>query len=320
MINVLQSFEELDQLQEPIFLAAGFFDGIHLGHKQVIKSALSSAERVSGQVWVLTFEPHPLKLLSPEHAPPLLTSTAHKLKLLTSTHVDGCIMLPFTPKLANQEPEDFLTELQYNIPTLKGLTVGENWTFGRRARGNTTMLQKLAPSLNLNIDIVPPVLYKNEPVSSTRIRHAILNGHLSEAADMLGHPFSIYGNVIKGQQVGRQLGFPTANIYPENEVRPPAGVYASYAMIEGKRCNGAAFHPDPNTQTFGNKDIVEIFLFDFDGDIYGEALEVFFTKKIRDARIFPSYNELKIQIEKDIAEIQRFHASGRVTYANTIHH
>ncbi len=300
-MRVLSHFKDIDSQAQDVVLAVGYFDGVHQGHQSVIQNAGQRATECRGRIWILTFDPHPLKILRPEMAPPLLTSTAHKLDLFRSMDVEGCVVLPFTRELAAQEPEDFIKNLKASVPNLREIVVGNNWTFGHRARGNPALLQKMASDLGFQANIVPPVLYKNAPISSTRIRQEITAGNLPEVRDMLGRPFSILGTVIPGKQFGRVLGFPTANIDPHNEVHPPPGIYAVFAILEGKRVGGAAFlGAAAEKQKTPSGAIVEVHLFDVSPNLYGKDLEVQFIEKIRDERRFSTPAELSRQIGLDV--------------------
>ena len=305
-MRVLRHFKDIDPHSPAVVLAVGYFDGVHQGHQTVIQSANQRAAECRGRAWILTFDPHPLKILRPEMAPALLTSTAHKLDLFRAMDVEGCVVLPFTRELAAQEPEDFIKQLKTSVPNLQEIVVGNNWTFGHRARGNPALLQKMAAEFGFRATVVPPVVYKKAPISSTRIRQEITEGHLPEVRDMLGRPFSIMGTVIRGKQFGRELGFPTANIDPHNEVHPPPGIYAVFAIAEGKRMNGAAFlGASPETQETPSGAIVEVHLFDVSPDLYGKDLEVQFIEKIREERRFATPAELSRQIGLDVEKARQ---------------
>ena len=305
-MKVLGHFKDIDARSQAVVLAVGYFDGVHLGHQSVIQNARQCAAARGGQTWILTFDPHPLKILRPEMAPPLLTSTAHKLDLFRAMGVEGCVVLPFTRELSAQEPEDFIKSLKASVPDLQEMVVGNNWTFGHRARGNPALLQKMAADLGFRATVVPPVVYKKAPISSTRVRQEITEGHLADVADMLGRPFSILGTVIPGKQFGRVLGFPTANIDPHNEVHPPPGIYAVFAVVAGQRVGGAAFlGASPETQKTPSGAVIEVHLFDITADLYGKDLEVQFIEKIREERRFASPADLSRQIGLDVEEARQ---------------
>ena len=202
-MRITQQLDDLRLEGRPVVLAVGSFDGVHLGHQRVIGLAVEMARKAGGEAWVLTLDPHPLKVLKPEAAPPLITSTHHKVRLIEELGVDGCVVMPFTPEVAGEEPDRFLKRLKQTVPGLSGLVVGENWTFGHRGRGDVALLKKLAPGLGFEATIVEPVLWKGAVISSTRIRQAVAKGELEDARETLGRPFSSLGTVGGGKRLGR---------------------------------------------------------------------------------------------------------------------
>ncbi len=294
--------EDLRREPGPLVMAAGFFDGVHLGHLKVIRETRARAAAAGGRAWALTFDPHPLKVLNPEAAPRLLTANRHKLRLLARTGLDGCLLLPFDRELAALEPEDFLQCMRAGVPGLREIIVGRNWRFGRHGRGTPALGARLGAALGLTLDVVRPVMWKGETISSTRIRAEVLAGNLDEAAAMLGRPVSILGTVVKGRSIGRQLGFPTANLDPHNEVLPPHGVYAVHAAWDGAILDGVLnFGLRPTLREAGAIATLELHLFDFTGDLYGQDLEVFFCAFLREEERFPSLAAMQTAIGRDIA-------------------
>lgn len=287
-------------IEAPLFLAAGFFDGVHRGHREVLQRTVLRARAAGGQAWAMTFDPHPLKVLDPCAAPLLLTSTRHKLELIQQLGIDGCLLIPFTRRFAGTTAGDFLDGLAANLPTLQRVLVGEDWRFGKAGRGDTSMLESWAASRGIVLERVAPVTFRHEPVSSTRIREAIARGQLRTAASLLGRPFSILGTVTHGNRIGRKLGFPTANIDPHNEVRPPVGVYAVQAIVGAAACPGIVnfgYHP---TIRAVNAPLVELHLLDTSPRLYGRRVEVFFMAGLRAERHFASTAELVRQIKRDV--------------------
>lgn len=302
-MRTLHTLQELSSVSRPLVLAAGTFDGVHTGHASVIDHARRAAEAMNGETWVLTFDPHPLKILHPASAPGLLTSTPHKVQLLAALSVDGCLVLPFTPELARVEPEDFINQLCHAAPSLKAIVIGANWTFGRKARGDVKLLKELAVTQGFDVHVASAATWKNEPVSSTRIRRAVSYGHFDEIEAMLGRPFSMLGTVVHGKKLGRELGFPTANLDPHNEVHPPAGIYAVRALIDGAVHPAAAYLGGRRTEHPSG--VVEVFIMDFAGDLYGRDIEIVFVKKLRDDHAFPDHAALALQIGKDVEHARR---------------
>lgn len=293
--------------RRPVVLAAGFFDGLHRGHRKVINKTVTEAKRLGGRAWVLTFDKHPMKVLRPGSAPLLLTSNHHKIRLLEKMCVDGCLLMPFSRQLARFDPEAFVELLSTAIPTLARVFVGENWRFGYREAGDAAMLVKLARKFYVKVTIVKPVFKTGKIVSSTRIRGEVIAGNLVEAAEMLGRPFSILGSVVKGRAVGRKIGFPTANLETFNEVLPPKGVYAVHTLIGRNIVNGVAnIGVRPTFPGFGKrKTTIEVHLIGLKKNLYGREIEIFFVKKLRDEKRFGSSGELKEQIEKDVKKALR---------------
>lgn len=290
------------QIPSPVVLAAGFFDGVHIGHQRVLEAAVAQARNAGGQAWALTFDQHPLAVLDPERRPPMLTTIGHRLDLMATVGIDGCLMLPFTPYLAALPPEAFLARIT-NGPgqPVSAVCCGDNWRFGNRAAGSPAWLRKHG---GLTVTVVPPALYESEPVSSTRIRKAIQAGDLATAATMLGRPYAVYETVRRGRGIARTLGMATANFHPDAEVMPPVGVYAVRSAIGDRAVDGVAslgFRP-----TFADarpvQPVLEVHFFDFDGDLYGASLEIAFIARIRDERLFESPAALAQQVQKDIAD------------------
>ena len=303
MINQLHM---LTHEQAPVLLACGFFDGVHCGHQEVIRTAVTASKQNKGKAWVLTFDTHPMKVLKSDVAPEMLTSVKHKLNLIKSLGVAGCIVIPFTPLLAQMEPESFIKKLVFSIPTLHSLFIGKNWTFGRNRRGNLALLRTLGRKYKFHISMIPPVLWRGKLVSSTRIRLTIGTGKLHEAEKMLGRPVSMLGNVIRGRQIGRNIEIPTANLDCDNEVYPPNGVYAVEAIIAATKHPGIAnIGTRPTIKERNKADrILELHLFNIRGNFYKRNIEVLFREKIRNERRFSSLQVLKRQIARDIIKAQ----------------
>lgn len=306
----------------PLILAVGFFDGLHRGHVKVIDRAIAGAKERNGKAWVLTFDNHPLKVLKPRAAPPLLTSNRHKLDLLSRLGVDGCLVIPFTRELADQPPACFIEKLKDSSPSLAEIVVGCNWRFGRRREGTPALLSRLAGKHGLRVRVVRPAIRKGAAISSTRIRAEVMRGNMEEAAAMLNRPFSVRGTVVRGKTLARKLGFPTANLDVRNEALPPLGVYAVFAFLAGcpaganqRRDAPANFQcgdPMEGVMNIGikptfpmernGKPTLELHLFDFACELYGLEITVFFMKRIRAERRFSSPYELKRQIALDAVD------------------
>ena len=300
-MNTLTAIADLAALPGPIAIAAGVFDGVHLGHRAVISSALEFAAANHGSAVVLTFDPHPTSVLRPGNASPLLTSTRHKLRILKALGVQHTLVIPFDKAFAATEPADFIHQLAAACP-LRQICVGEDWAFGKGRAGNLALLTALGPQLGFTASGTPSVAIAGQPVSSTAIRAAIQSGDLPTAQRLLGREFSLFGTVIAGNQLGRTIGFPTANIRPENEQLPPNGVYAVTAELGNKRIPGVAnIGLRPTVQDADKERLLEVHLFDFTSDLYGADLEVHFRHFIRPEQKFASLEALKAQIATDAA-------------------
>ena len=311
-MRTLRQPSRFSALPGPIVLAAGFFDGMHRGHQRVLAGALARARCCGGQAWVLTFDRHPLALLAPGKQPPLLMPLDVRLKQIAATGVDGCLVLPFTRALAALSPEAFVAMLCGRSRHVAAISCGANWRFGARAAGDPAELARLGRRYGFRVTVMRAATAGGRPISSTRIRRAIVAGHLHEAAVMLGRPYAIRGTVVRGRGVGRTLDMATANIQPDADVLPPLGIYAVRARIGRRTVDGVAsfgFRP-----TFADarpeKPLLEVHLFDFVGDLYGATLDVAFIQRLRPERRYPSPDALMAQVKRDIAQARRVLASG----------
>jgi riboflavin kinase/FMN adenylyltransferase len=301
-MKITHDLSALRTRSRPIVLAAGFFDGVHNGHRAIFRQAIESARECDGEAWVLTFDTHPQKILKPEKAPLLLTSTPHKLALIKSCNLDGCVVLPFSHELAEKTPDEFAAWLFHCAPSLTEIVVGNNWRFGAKGAGTPELLRALGEAENLKVTSLSPVLDQGKPISSTRIRLAVTHGELDNAARMLGRPVSVLGTVVPGRAIGRKLGYPSANIDPHNEALPPLGVYVVQAMVHGKFYDGVM---NFGTRPTFDKDkavppILELHLLNFSGSLYDEDVEAYFLKRLRDEWYFATVDELTNQIALDI--------------------
>jgi riboflavin kinase/FMN adenylyltransferase len=295
----LNTTEALSTCTAPLHLALGVFDGVHVGHRAVIEAARQQVESHGGNCVVVTFDPHPIRMLAPERAPrQLLASLDHKARLLEKIHVDALLALPFTREFAQNSATDFIESLvrHQNVATI---AVGEDWRFGKGREGDVTFLRRIGERLGFQVIALPPVMHQGERISSTRIRQSIRDGAMTNAAEMLGRPYGIEGLVVKGQQLGRTLGFPTANIALGEEQLPPDGVWAVRGHGDGHAWQGVANLGNRPTVD-GLTRVFEVHLFDHDSDLYGKMLEVEFVKHLRPEQKFPSLDALREQITKDV--------------------
>jgi len=307
LMQVLRSIPELSRLPGPIFLAIGVFDGVHRGHQAVISTSAEHAQSANGTPVVVTFNPHPMKVLRPEQAPHLLTATQHKIKLIRTLGVQHLLVIKFDKTFAATMPEDFVQQLVTHSKPLREICVGHEWSFGKGRRGNLALLRKLGAPFDFNVVGIPAVTLGNgELVSSTATRHAIEAGDLVKAAEMLGREYTILGTVVRGENLGKKIGFPTANLSAHSEQFPPNGVYFAHATLNG------IVHPGvvnlgyrPTVSSGKAKRVLEIHLLDFDHEIYGEDLEVCFVRYLRPEQKFENLDALARQIEFDVQQARQ---------------
>lgn len=279
--------------------AIGSFDGVHIGHQQIMKELVASARSFGLESAVVTFEPHPLAVLMTGEAPPLLTDLPEKARLVGELGADRLVVVPFDRAFAAQSPEEFVRKVL--IEKLRAAVVmeGYNFTFGHRGLGTTRLLVDLGRQLGIRVRIFDPVILGGETVSSTLVRTKLSKGRVEEAAALLGRPYSLAGEVVPGDRRGRKLGCPTANVAaPGGRAIPGRGVYAVWGTVQGETYPGMAnigIRP-----TFGpGRTQIEVHLLDFGRDIYGQRLSVDFVKKLRDEMAFPGPQALLEQLGRD---------------------
>jgi riboflavin kinase/FMN adenylyltransferase len=300
-IHQLETFPSTTQ---PISLALGNFDGLHIGHAAVIQSAVQIAQEKKGETWVFTFDPHPRRVLHPETAPPLLNTRSQQNDLLEKLHVSGVILQPFDQSFMQLEPQAFFHLLREKLPTLTSISVGHDWSFGKNRAGNVDFLNTLCHQHQIEFHVQPPIEWNHERVSSTRIRAAVQSGDLNAARHMLARPFSLQGTVVHGEKIGRQLGYPTANIDPKNECLPPHGVYAAQLKVEGQTYDAAAYIGDRRTIHADKPTVLEVHLLKQKNiDLYMKEVEVIFHETIRGDQKFENTEQLKKQIARDLEAI-----------------
>jgi riboflavin kinase/FMN adenylyltransferase len=294
-VRILHSISELESVPGPVHLAIGVFDGVHAGHQAVVRTSL---QQPGGSAVVVTFDPHPARVLRPDQAPPLLTSTRHKLKLLERLGVGCVLVLAFDNAFAATEAEDFVERLRSACRPLGSVAVGDDWVFGHRARGTVALLR----SMGVTVHAVAAVRVDGAAARSTAVREALAGGDLTRAGRLLGRPPTVLGTVVAGRQLGRTLGFPTANLQLENELLPPDGVYAVRVVMDGQPLEGVAnLGRRPSVEAAAPTRQLEVHLFDFHDDIYGRELEVEWIAFLRPEARFPSLDALQGQIIKDAA-------------------
>jgi len=302
-MEILRSIPELERLTGPLFLAIGVFDGVHRGHQAVISTSAGHARASNGTPVVVTFDPHPEKVLRPQAAPHLLSATQHKIALIRALGVEHLLIITFDKQFAATEPEDFVQTLVAHSKPLREICVGHEWSFGKNRRGNLDLLKTLGSKMTFDVVGIRPVKINGAVVSSTAIRQAIERGDLVKAAEMLGREYTILGTVTHGDNLGKKIGFPTANLSAHSEQFPPNGVYAAEARIDGELYLGVINLGIRPTVSGGRSErVLEIHLFDFNRDIYGHDVEVRFLKFLRPEKKFENLDALVRQIRQDVQQ------------------
>jgi riboflavin kinase/FMN adenylyltransferase len=310
-MTVLHNTGELSALPGPVALAIGVFDGVHLGHQEVIRGAMDFSEKHGGTAVVLTFDPHPLRVLRPEAAPRLLCSTRHKLRILEQMGVGCALVAPFDHETARTSAREFVTTLVRSCQPLGFVSVGYSWTFGRNREGNIHQLMELGEAHGFGVYGVPAVHLDGEIVSSTLIRETVRAGDFAKARRLLGRDHTVLGKIVHGKHLGRQLGFPTANVAVENEELPPSGVYAVRSVdippsSDQARDARTPFRGvanlglRPTVETGATDRALEVHLLDFNGELYGSEMEIAFVRRLRAEKKFAGLDELKAQIARDV--------------------
>lgn len=299
-MRVIFGINRIKKLKRAV-VALGVFDGVHTAHRLILAAARKKAGRIAGTSVAFTFWPHPQKEVS-------IYSLEHRLRLIASCGIDVCIVARFSRYLSGLSPQGFVKDILVDRLGARYLYVGENFRFGNRARGDLRLLKRLAGVYNFQVRAFAVLRSKGMSISSTGIRRLITRGELKKAEGLLGRPVNIMGTVVRGSSVAGRLGFPTANINPHHEVMPPAGVYAVRVLWKKKRLQGVCnigVRP-----TFGGKNgkRVEVHIFHFNRNLYGECLQIEFLKRIRKEKKFASPASLAEQIKKDCLRAKKIFA------------
>lgn len=293
-------------------VTVGTFDGVHLGHRAVLEEIRDRASATGRRAVLLTFHPHPLRIVRPEATPPLLTTPVEKKEILAETGLDYAVFLTFSTALSRYSPRRFVEEILVGRLRLDELVIGHDHGFGRGRSGDVTLLREIGTELGFAVDVVEPVLIEGAAVSSSLIRKAVSEGQLEAARTRLGRPYSARGVVVRGEQRGRDLGFPTANLSIDatEKLLPPSGIYAVRGVLK-RGVFAGALHLGPRPTFQGSPPSIELYLLDFDGEIYGEEVRVDFIRFLRPVRAFGSVASLIRQMELDVAEVRRVLSNGR---------
>ncbi len=316
-MKIIRSLDPQVVAAENIFLAMGFFDGVHIGHQAVIEQAVNTAQNEVGQAWALTFEQHPTTLLTPERTPSLIYSLDQRIHFLETCGLSGLILLKFDTAFANQEPSDFIATLHAAIPNLHTLFVGTNWRYGRNASGTVDSLTTDAKAFGTQVSSTPAIQSNSGTVSSTHIRHAISHGELSTAEELLGRPVSVSGTVIEGRKIGREIGFPTANIDTQKRVLPPSGVYIVNVSVLDEDYQGVMnIGTRPTFKADTPDTVVEIHLLRTPPTLYGRDLTATLGPKLRKEQKFVTKDALIAQIERDIDAARAYFLENQAIPSN----
>ncbi|HTL70338.1 MAG TPA: bifunctional riboflavin kinase/FAD synthetase [Candidatus Eisenbacteria bacterium] len=303
-MKIYEGFEDRRLKARPRSVAIGVFDGVHLGHQKILRDLFRRAKRLGARPTIVTFDPHPEKVLRPGNANPILMSLPHRLRLFGELGVAETVVVRFNKRFAAVTHQRFLEELLVGRLGMRSLSVGRDFRFGRGGRGDIGYLAALSCALGYEFTAVPPFRLGGHVVSSTRIRKLIRSGRLKDASRMLGRSVSVYGTVVRGRGRGKSVGFPTANLNPHHETLPPPGVYAAWGILDGRRLQ--AVLNLGSRPTFGDRETaLEAHFLRFHGDLYGREIELDFVKKLRSVRRFAGREELARAIRADIRRAER---------------
>jgi riboflavin kinase/FMN adenylyltransferase len=305
-MKIIHAAKELKPGNRKVCLAIGFFDGVHLGHQQIIRQAVADAHQHNAIALVLTFDRHPNTIVAPSRVPPLIYSLSQKLRAIESLGADQLLLISFDKNFSEQSGEAFARGLVRDLGSIQSICVGADFVFGHKRGGNVALLKKLGGELGFSVHGLAAVSLDDQIVSSTRIRAAVCAGNLDGASQMLGRPYAMAGRVVEGDRLGRQLGFPTANLHVAGLVLPPNGVYAGLTTVKRKSHRVALNIGIRPTMVSAQPELrVEAHLLDFHGELYGEELEVEISEKLRNEKKFASSEELRKQIIRDIAAVRK---------------
>jgi riboflavin kinase/FMN adenylyltransferase len=286
-------------------LSVGNFDGLHLGHQKILHQVIERARAGQGIAGVITFDPHPLKVLRPEKAPPLVETIGQRLERFAAMGLEAALVMRFDRALAGLSPEEFVRGVLVEELKTAAILVGQNFRFGHRQQGNVETLEELGRRFGFSVQIVEPVVIDGEFVSSSGVRNAVAEGRVAHAARLLGRPFALTGEIVRGAGRGSTVLFPTLNLAPEQELLPKVGVYATETRLDGRVYRSATnvgFRPTFDGTLLG----VESHLFDFSREMTKGRLEVSFWERLRDERKFSGPAELRTQIAADLREVREY--------------
>jgi riboflavin kinase/FMN adenylyltransferase len=294
------------EIQRPTVLTLGVFDGLHLGHQLIMKTVAERAREVGAVPTVITFDPHPRAVLHPESAPPLLQTFDQKIEALRILGIEQTIIIRFTNEFARVRAEEFLRDVIGERLQAREVYLGRGFAFGHNREGHIDLLKRVSGELGFHADEVPEVRLRGQRISSSRVREVLAAGRVNLARRMLGRPYGVEGQVVRGDERGHQLGFPTANLVPQNRVIPADGVYVTATLLENEwRRSVTNIGTRPTFEEESNR-LVETHVMNWSGDLYGDVVRVRFLHRLRAEKKFASVDHLRTQIEKDITRAHRY--------------
>ena len=297
-MKIYDGFKDKRIRRKPRCVAIGIFDGVHRGHQKILLQALKDARRIHAEPMVVTFEPHPSKVLRPDMSQPILMSLAHRLRFFEKMGIKETLVIRFDRAFSKISHRFFLNELLCKQLGMRSLSVGEDFRFGFHGLGDTRFLSEESKHLGFGLALVRSLKDHGEIISSTHIRRLIEKGDLKKAGRMLGRPVSVYGTVVWGRGRGRSIGFPTANLDPHHETLPPSGVYAAWGFLDQTRLKGV-IHIGKRPTFNDRQKSLEVHFFDFHRDIYGSEIELFFISRLRAIKKFKNREGLILAIQTD---------------------
>jgi riboflavin kinase / FMN adenylyltransferase len=304
-MQLIHEPHEVQPGRKRVCVGIGFFDGVHLGHQQVIRQTIADARRHDACAMAVTFDRHPNTVVSPDRVPQLIQSNGQKLSALRELGVDVTWLISFDREFSNQTGEAFVRRLAAEFGRLLSVCVGSEFAFGHKRSGDVALLRKLGEALGFEVHGLAAVALDGQVVSSTRIRESIRAGDFDAAGQMLGRPYALAGVISPGDQLGRKLGFPTANLEVTGRVLPPNGVYAAQVKLQGRAQRAVVnIGVRPSVSGSGERR-VEAHVLDFEGDLYGQELELIFSRRLRDEQKFRTIGELAAAIRSDIEAARR---------------
>ena len=299
-MNILKDLREIEKDEKSV-ITLGTFDGLHLGHQQIVNEVIQKSKQISGRNFLLTFEPHPRKVIPGRNDVKLLSTLEEKVEILEELGLENLFVINFTTEFSKQSPEEFVQKYLINGIGLNEIIIGHDHHFGKERDGNFELLEKMGKQYNFSVTMIPEFSVDGETISSTKIRNSLLEGDVVNAGKMLGRNYAFRGNIVRGDGRGRKLGFPTANISvnDDDKLIPAKGIYSAECIVENEKHFGLLSLGSRPTFHKDGEIIPEFYIFDFDRDIYDQVMQVNLVEKIRDEEKFNSVDELITRMKKD---------------------